>query len=591
MSAYGRTTYAGLVDETYVGQQVVLKGWVAKRRDLGSLIFIDLRDKKGVVQCVFSNQINETAHTIAEELRNEYVVSITGEVVLRNDKTINDKIYSGKVEIKVTKIDILSKAETLPFVLDDANASSEELRLKYRYLDLRRKPLADTIYLRSKLTKAIRDYLENNEFTDIETPILTKSTPEGARDYLVPSRVHPGEFYALPQSPQLFKQLLMIAGFDRYYQVARCFRDEDLRADRQPDFTQVDMEMTFMSQDEIINMIEGLIQHVMKEVKGITIEAPFPRLTYNEAMERFGSDKPDTRFGLELQDVSSLVANIDFKVFTNAVEQGGAVKAIVVPGQADSFSRKDIDALQQFIANYDAKGLAWMKVTDEGLTGPISKFFEGDLNQQLISHLNAQSGDLLLFVADSLPVCYAALGALRNKLGAQLGLIDENQFNYLWVVDWPLFEFDENSGKFSSAHHPFTMPNEADIPLLATAPEKVHAQAYDIVLNGYELGGGSIRIHDQQLQEQMLEILGFSKESAHEQFGFLLEAFNYGVPPHGGAALGLDRFAMLLAGVSNLRDVIAFPKTASASCLLTQAPSAVALDQLLELNIASLVKK
>lgn len=590
MSAYGRTEYAGLIDEKYVGQTVTIKGWVSKRRDLGNLIFVDVRDRMGIVQCVFSEERNAEAHKLADAIRNEYVISVEGEVVLRNEKTVNDKIHSGKVELIVSKLEILSEAKTLPFVLDDASLSSEELRMKYRYLDLRRKELADVIHLRSKITKATRDYLDGNNFVDVETPILTKSTPEGARDYLVPSRVHPGEFYALPQSPQLFKQLLMVAGFDRYYQIARCFRDEDLRADRQPDFTQIDMEMSFMSQEQIMTMIEGLIAHVMKEVKGVDVALPFERLDYNDAMERFGSDKPDTRFDMELKDVSDVMANVDFKVFTNAIEQGGAVKCIVARGVADKYSRKDIDALGAYVANYGAKGLAWLKVTEEGLNGAIAKFFTEEVAEQLVLKVDAEVGDLILFAADSKKVCYASLGALRQKLARDLNLIDPNKFNYLWVVNWPLLEFDEESGRYSAAHHPFTMPKVEDLELLKTAPEKAYAQAYDIVLNGYELGGGSIRIYDKEVQKNMFSALGFSEEEAKDQFGFLLDAFEYGVPPHGGCALGLDRFVMLLAGRENLRDTIAFPKTANASCLLTEAPSPVDLEQLLELNISTLKK-
>ena len=590
MSAYGRTEYAGRIDEKYVGKKVTLKGWVSKRRDLGNLIFIDVRDRMGVIQCVFSGEKNAELHELAGTLRNEFVVSIEGEVVLRNESTVNEKIASGKVEVIADKLEILSKAKTLPFVLDDASLSSEELRLKYRYLDLRRTELAEVLHLRSKITKATRDYLDNNMFVDVETPILTKSTPEGARDYLVPSRVHPGEFYALPQSPQLFKQLLMVAGFDRYYQVARCFRDEDLRADRQPDFTQIDMEMSFMSQEEILTMIEGLIAHVMKEVKGMDVVLPFPRLDYEEAMERFGSDKPDTRFGMELKDVSDLVKNLDFKVFSNAVEQGGAVKCIVAKGCAEQYSRKDIDALGKYVANYGAKGLAWVKVTEEGLNGAIAKFFTDEVAQELVARVDAEVGDIILFAADSKKVCYASLGALRQKLAADLNLIDKDKYNYLWVVNWPLLEYDEEKGRYSAAHHPFTMPKVEDVELLETAPEKAYAQAYDIVLNGYELGGGSIRIYDKEVQSSMFKALGFTQEQAQEQFGFLLDAFEYGVPPHGGCALGLDRFVMLLAGRDNLRDTIAFPKTANAADPMTQAPSPVDLEQLLELNISLLRK-
>ncbi|ERK56915.1 aspartate--tRNA ligase [Gemella bergeri ATCC 700627] len=590
MSAYGRTEYAGHIDEKYIGKRVTIKGWVSKRRDLGSLIFIDVRDRMGIVQCVFSGEKNAEVHSLAETLRNEFVISIEGEVVPRSENTINEKIASGKVEIIADKLEILSTAKTLPFVLDDPSLSSEELRLKYRYLDLRRSELAEVLQLRSKITKATRDYLDSQLFIDVETPILTKSTPEGARDYLVPSRVHPGEFYALPQSPQLFKQLLMVAGFDRYYQIARCFRDEDLRADRQPDFTQIDMEMSFMSQDEIISIIEGLIAHVMKEVKGVDVVLPFPRLDYEEAMERFGSDKPDTRFDMELKDVSDLVKNLDFKVFSNAVEQGGAVKCIVAKNCAEKYSRKDIDALGKYVANYGAKGLAWVKVTEDGFSGAIAKFFTDEVAQEIVARVDAEVGDIILFAADSKKVCYASLGALRQKLAADLDLIDKNKYNYLWVVNWPLLEYDEEKGRYSAAHHPFTMPKIEDVELLETTPEKAYAQAYDIVLNGYELGGGSIRIFDREIQSSMFKALGFTEEQAQDQFGFLLDAFEYGVPPHGGCALGLDRFVMLLAGRDNLRDTIAFPKTANAADPMTQAPSPVDLEQLLELNISLLRK-
>ncbi|AME09861.1 MULTISPECIES: aspartate--tRNA ligase [Gemella] len=590
MSAYGRTEYAGHIDEKYIGKRVTIKGWVSKRRDLGSLIFIDVRDRMGIVQCVFSGEKNAEIHSLAETLRNEFVISIEGEVVPRSENTINEKIASGKVEIIADKLEILSTAKTLPFVLDDPSLSSEELRLKYRYLDLRRSELAEVLQLRSKITKATRDYLDSQLFIDVETPILTKSTPEGARDYLVPSRVHPGEFYALPQSPQLFKQLLMVAGFDRYYQIARCFRDEDLRADRQPDFTQIDMEMSFMSQDEIISIIEGLIAHVMKEVKGVDVVLPFPRLDYEEAMERFGSDKPDTRFDMELKDVSDLVKNLDFKVFSNAVEQGGAVKCIVAKNCAEKYSRKDIDALGKYVANYGAKGLAWVKVTEDGFNGAIAKFFTDEVAQEIVARVDAEVGDIILFAADSKKVCYASLGALRQKLAADLDLIDKNKYNYLWVVNWPLLEYDEEKGRYSAAHHPFTMPKIEDVELLETTPEKAYAQAYDIVLNGYELGGGSIRIFDREIQSSMFRALGFTEEQAQDQFGFLLDAFEYGVPPHGGCALGLDRFVMLLAGRDNLRDTIAFPKTANAADPMTQAPSPVDLEQLLELNISLLRK-
>ena len=585
-----RTEYCGLISEKLVGQTVTLDGWVAKRRDHGGVIFIDLRDREGIMQVVFNPARNQEAFEIAEKLRSEYVIQVTGEVAYRGEGLENPNLKTGKFELLVDEVEVFSQAKTSPIYIDDEQKASEELRLKYRYLDIRRRPVLENLRLRHKATRSIREYLDGEGYIDVETPILAKSTPEGARDYLVPSRVHPGEFYALPQSPQLFKQLLMVAGFDRYYQVARCFRDEDLRADRQPDFTQIDMEMSFMSQEEILTMIEGLIAHVMKEVKGIDVVLPFPRLDYEEAMERFGSDKPDTRFGMELKDVSDLVKNLDFKVFSNAVEQGGAVKCIVAKGCAEQYSRKDIDALGKYVANYGAKGLAWVKVTEEGLNGAIAKFFTDEVAQELVARVDAEVGDIILFAADSKKVCYASLGALRQKLAADLDLIDKDKYNYLWVVNWPLLEYDEEKGRYSAAHHPFTMPKVEDVELLETAPEKAYAQAYDIVLNGYELGGGSIRIYDKEVQSSMFKALGFTQEQAQEQFGFLLDAFEYGVPPHGGCALGLDRFVMLLAGRDNLRDTIAFPKTANAADPMTQAPSPVDLEQLLELNISLLRK-
>jgi len=584
MSAYGRTEYAGRIDEKYVGKKVTLKGWVSKRRDLGNLIFIDVRDRMGVVQCVFSGEKNAELHELAGTLRNEFVVSIEGEVVLRNESTVNEKIASGKVEVIADKLEILSKAKTLPFVLDDASLSSEELRLKYRYLDLRRTELAEVLQLRSKITKATRDYLDNNMFVDVETPILTKSTPEGARDYLVPSRVHPGEFYALPQSPQLFKQLLMVAGFDRYYQVARCFRDEDLRADRQPDFTQIDMEMSFMSQEEILTMIEGLIAHVMKEVKGIDVVLPFPRLDYEEAMERFGSDKPDTRFDLELIDVSDIMKESDLKVFSSCIENGGEVKVLNLKGLADEYSRKDADSLADFVSKFGAKGLAWIKVEEDGLKGPIAKFI---VNQEAAfrERINAEVGDIVFFCADKPSVVAQSLSELRLHFGKKHNLIDTNKFNFLWVVDWPLLEHDAEEDRYVAMHHPFTRPVNEDFQALIDDPAGAKAQAYDIVLNGYELGGGSLRIYRRDMQEAMFKVLGFTKESAESQFGFLLDALDYGFPPHGGIALGLDRLVMLLAGEDNIREVIAFPKNSSAVDPMTQAPSEVSAKQLDELSL------
>ncbi|MDW0112345.1 aspartate--tRNA ligase [Sporosarcina saromensis] len=579
-----RTHYCGQMTEEVIGQKVTLKGWVQKRRDLGGLIFVDLRDRTGIVQIVFNPDFSQDALAIAEKIRSEFVVEVSGKVVEREEKQKNHKIPTGSIEVHIENVHIINEAKTPPFMIEDDTDVNEETRLKYRYLDLRRPQMARVFKMRSDITKTVRNFLDDEGFLEVETPILTKSTPEGARDYLVPSRVHDGEFYALPQSPQLFKQMLMVSGFDRYYQIARCFRDEDLRADRQPEFTQIDMEMSFMTIEEIIELNERLMKKVMKNVKGIDVETPFKRIPYDEAMSRFGSDKPDTRFGMELQDVSELVKDSSFKVFAGAVESGGQVKAITVKGAAANYSRKDIDALGEFAARYGAKGLAWLKVDAEGLKGPIAKFFEGELAEALIQTVQAEDGDLLLFVADKKSVVADALGALRLKLGKDLGLIDESQFNFLWVTDWPLFEYDEEEGRYYAAHHPFTMP--ADVEELETNPSAVKAQAYDLVLNGFELGGGSLRIYQRDVQENMFKALGFTAEQAREQFGFLLDAFEYGTPPHGGIAFGLDRLVMLLAGATNLRDTIAFPKTASASCLLTEAPSSVDGAQLAELGIA-----
>ncbi|MGE8078393.1 aspartate--tRNA ligase [Peribacillus loiseleuriae] len=588
---FGRSYFCGEVTETAVGEQVTLKGWVQKRRDLGGLIFIDLRDRSGVVQVVFNPDVSKEALAIADKIRTEYVVDIQGKVVVRDESNVNNNIATGKIEILAEAITIINEAKTTPFAITDKTEVSEDLRLKYRYLDLRRPVMFETLKMRHQTTKAVREYLDGAGFLDIETPILTKSTPEGARDYLVPSRVHDGEFYALPQSPQLFKQMLMVSGVERYYQIARCFRDEDLRADRQPEFTQIDIETSFMSQEDIMNMAEEMMTKVMKDVKGIDITLPLPRMKYEEAMSRYGSDKPDTRFAMELIDVSELVKDSGFKVFAGAIANGGQVKALIVKAGAADYSRKDIDALGEFAAVYGAKGLAWLKVEADGLKGPIAKFFTEEDQKQLSSVVEAETGDLLLFVADKKSVVADALGALRIKLGKERGLIDNSQFNFLWVTDWPLLEYDEEAGRYFAAHHPFTMPFREDLELLETDPANVRAQAYDLVLNGYELGGGSLRIFERNVQEKMFKVLGFSEEEANEQFGFLMEAFEYGTPPHGGIALGLDRLVMLLAGRTNLRDTIAFPKTASASDMLTQAPGVVSKAQLDELHLSLVGKK
>ncbi|QII50032.1 aspartate--tRNA ligase [Bacillus paralicheniformis] len=584
---FGRTYYCGEITEKAIGESIVLKGWVQKRRDLGGLIFIDLRDRTGIVQVVFNPDVSKAALETAESIRSEYVLDITGKVVAREEATVNPNLKTGRIEIQAESVNVLSAAKTPPFAISDqASEVSEDIRLKHRYLDLRRPEMFNTLKMRHNVTKAVRSFLDDNGFIDIETPVLTKKTPEGARDYLVPSRVHEGEFYALPQSPQLFKQLLMVSGFDRYYQIARCFRDEDLRADRQPEFTQIDIEMSFMSQEDIMKLAEEMMAKVMLETHGVDISLPLPRMSYQDAMNLYGSDKPDTRFDMLLTDVSESVKDSDFKVFASAVANGGAVKAINVKGAASKYSRKDIDALGEFAANYGAKGLAWLKAEADGLKGPIAKFFQDEKQQALIEALDAKEGDLILFVADRLEVANDALGALRLKLGKELNLIDESLFNFLWVIDWPLLEYDSEEGRFYAAHHPFTMPVREDLDLVDTNPEDMKAQAYDLVLNGYELGGGSIRIFEKDVQEKMFALLGLSEEESKEQFGFLLEAFEYGAPPHGGIALGLDRLVMLLSGRTNLRDTIAFPKTASASCLLMEAPSEVDSAQLDELHLS-----
>ncbi|EMF0204305.1 aspartate--tRNA ligase [Enterococcus hirae] len=579
-----RTTYCGLISEKELDQTVTLKGWVQKRRDLGGVIFIDLRDREGIVQIVFNPEVNKEAWEIADKCRSEYVIEITGVVRKREELAINPKMVTGEYEVFANEIVILNKAKTPPFLIEDDQTVGDEIRMKYRYLDLRRPKMTKNIKMRNETTKAIRHYLDDNDFMDIETPYLGKSTPEGARDYLVPSRVYPGHFYALPQSPQLFKQLLMNAGFDRYYQIVRCFRDEDLRGDRQPEFTQVDIETTFLTAEEIQDYTEGLIAKVMKDVRGIDVTLPFPRMTYDEAMNRYGSDKPDTRFEMELIDLSEIVKDVDFKVFQMALEKGGVVKVLNAKNASSNYSRKDLDNLGQYASQFGAKGLAWLKVEEDGLKGPIAKFM-GDATEAIVQATNAEVGDILLFGADTKEIVAATLGAIRTRLGKELGLIDESKFNFLWITEWPQFEYSAEEGRYVSAHHPFTMPKEEDLERLSTDPASVYAEAYDIVLNGYELGGGSIRIHTREIQEKVLETLGFTKEQMEEQFGFLLTALDYGFPPHGGIALGLDRFVMLLAGEENIREVIAFPKNGRAADVMSDAPSTVSDAQLFDLNI------
>jgi aspartyl-tRNA synthetase len=579
-----RTTYCGLISANELDQTVTLKGWVQKRRDLGGVIFIDLRDREGIVQIVFNPEVNKEAWEIADKCRSEYVIEVRGVVRKRDDLAINPKMATGEFEVFASEIVILNKAKTPPFLIEDDQTVGDEIRMKYRYLDLRRPKMTKNIKMRYATTKAIRHYLDDNDFMDIETPYLGKSTPEGARDYLVPSRVHPGHFYALPQSPQLFKQLLMNAGFDRYYQIVRCFRDEDLRGDRQPEFTQVDIETTFLTAEEIQMYTEGLIAKVMKDVRGIEVTLPFPRMTYDEAMNRYGSDKPDTRFDMELIDLSETVKDVDFKVFQMALEKGGVVKVLNAKNASSKYSRKDLDNLGQYASQFGAKGLAWLKVEEDGLKGPIAKFM-GEATEAIVAKTNAEVGDILLFGADTKEIVAATLGAIRTRLGKELGLIDETKFNFLWITEWPQFEYSAEEGRYVSAHHPFTMPKAEDIERLSTDPASVYAEAYDIVLNGYELGGGSIRIHTREIQEKVLETLGFTKEQMEEQFGFLLTALDYGFPPHGGIALGLDRFVMLLAGEENIREVIAFPKNGKAADVMSDAPSTVSDAQLFDLSI------
>lgn len=574
-----RSMYAGRVRSEHVGQEITLKGWVARRRDLGGLIFIDLRDREGIMQLVINPEsVSDEVMKTAESLRSEFVIEVTGKVAAREQA--NDKLATGRVELHVDSLTVLNTAKTTPFEIKDGIEANDDTRLRYRYLDLRRPEMLENLKLRAKVTHSIRNYLDELEFIDVETPFLTKSTPEGARDYLVPSRVNQGHFYALPQSPQITKQLLMNAGFDRYYQIVKCFRDEDLRGDRQPEFTQVDLETSFLSEQEIQDITEGLIARVMKETKGIEVTLPFPRMKYDDAMALYGSDKPDTRFDMLLQDLTELVKGVDFKVFSEAP----TVKAIVVKNAADKYSRKDIDKLTEQAKQHGAKGLAWVKFAGGELSGPVAKFLT-DLSSELTDALQLEENDLVLFVADTLDVANAALGALRVRLGKELGLIDPAKFNYLWVVDWPMFEWSEEEGRYMSAHHPFTLPQKDSEQELEGDLSKVRAVAYDIVLNGYELGGGSLRINQKDLQERMFKALGFSAEEAQDQFGFLLEAMDYGFPPHGGLALGLDRFVMLLAGEENIREVIAFPKNNKASDPMTQAPSLVAPAQLEELSL------
>ncbi len=579
-----RSHYCGQVTAEDIGKEVCLMGWVQRRRDHGGLIFIDLRDREGIVQLALDPDRDPESHGKADRVRNEFVIAVKGMVSPRPEGTVNPKMKTGEVEVEISELRILNTAKTPPFMLDEYTDVAENLRLKYRFLDLRRESIQRNLILRHNVAQTVRHYLAGKGFLEIETPVLTKSTPEGARDYLVPSRVNPGTFYALPQSPQLFKQLLMVSGFDRYFQIVKCFRDEDLRADRQPEFTQIDCEMSFVDREDVISVMEGMIAAVFRETLGVEIPIPMPRITYSEAIDRFGVDNPDMRFGLELSDITDLVRDSGFKVFTDAVKNGGLVKALNVK-QGGGFSRKELDDLTEFVKIYGAKGLAWVKMTENGWQSPIAKFFNEEELAAINRNLDAKTGDLLLFVADSFRTANEALGRLRGHLGQKLGLIDRDAYRFVWVTDFPLLEWDGETRRHVAVHHPFTAPMDEDIPFLDSDPGRARAKAYDLVLNGSEIGGGSIRIHDQTVQSRMFSLMGIGEEEARNKFGFLLDALDFGAPPHGGIAFGLDRLVMILTGSDSIRDVIAFPKTQKATCLMSEAPGVVDEKQLKELSI------
>ena len=584
LGAMRRTHHLKELNAAHVGSEVVLMGWVQRRRDHGGVIFVDLRDRNGITQVVFNPDHNAEVHAKAHVIRSEFVLAVRGRVEKRPEGMTNPELATGEIEVMADALKILNRAQTPPFMIEDNVEVSENIRLEHRHIDLRRPKIQKNIITRHRATAAIRNFMNENGFLDIETPVLTKSTPEGARDYLVPSRINQGMFYALPQSPQLFKQLLMISGFDRYYQIVRCFRDEDLRADRQPEFTQVDMEMSFVGEEDVMAIAEGMVAAVFKEVKDITLTTPFPRMTYAEAMNRFGLDRPDLRFGLELKDISDIAGASGFKVFADVVKKGGMVKAINAKGCAN-FTRKEIDDLTNFVAVYRAKGLAWIKVRENDWQSPIAKFFTDEEKEKMRQRLDMAPGDLIFFVADQAKITNDALGNLRNHLGAKLKLTDPDEFNFVWVTHFPMFEYDETEKRYQALHHPFTSPLESDYDLLETDPLKVNSRAYDMVLNGSEIGGGSIRIHQKDLQIKILKSLGMAKEEYEEKFGFLIAALDSGAPPHGGLAFGLDRLMTILCGGDSIREVIAFPKTQKGACLLTDAPSPASRDQLMELAL------
>ena len=580
---FKRTDLCGDLRIEDAGREVVLNGWVAKKRNLGGLIFCDIRDRSGISQIVFDDTTEKDVFELADTLRSEYVIGVKGRVAERESR--NPKMDTGDIEVRVSALAIYSKAETPPIYIKDDDNVDESLRLRYRYLDLRKPKMQRNLAFRHKVAQVTRNFFSGEGFLEIETPTLDKPTPEGARDYLIPSRVHHGSFYALPQSPQLYKQILMVSGCDRYFQIARCYRDEDLRADRQPEFTQIDMELSFVDQDDIIEIQERYLQTLFKEVMNVDLQIPFPRLPYDDAMNRYGSDKPDTRFGFELKDLSDIASGCGFSVFANAVENGGVVKAICINGGADQFTRKKIDKLAEGVKDFGAKGLAWMKISAEGVNSPIAKFFDDEQKEAIKERMEASDGDLILFVADTWQVAVDSLGFLRRHIADMLGLLDNSKFNFLWVTDFPMFEYSEEEGRYLAMHHPFTMPREEDLDKLLTDPAAVKAKAYDIVLNGVEAGGGSIRIHDSEVQKLVFKALHISDEDAEEKFGFLLEAFKYGAPPHGGLAYGMDRLVMIMLGEPSIRDVIAFPKNSGAQCLMSGAPAVIGQDQLDELAI------